>query len=377
MIFELELTTEQHALIKVLGVGGAGGNAVNRMITENLQGVEFISINTDLQALHHSKSHRKIQIGKALTRGLGAGAKPEIGRKAIEEDREEVVETLEGADMVFVTCGMGGGTGTGAAPVIAAAAREMGALTIGIVTRPFTFEGSRRNRQAEEGVRELKKHVDTLIVVPNQRLLSLVGKETNLEEAFRVADRVLLHATRGISDLITIPGLVNVDFADVKTVMTEMGDAIMGTGMGRGEHRPVEAAQEAISSPLLDEVSISGSRGVLLNITGGKDLSLHDVSEATSVIHDAAGDEANIIFGAVVDESIQDEVRVTVIATGIGSTRSEEFAAGSIAHFPSPLLDDLAPVGVHYAEEEYPEGEKPRVDPEDLDIPTFIRRQMD
>jgi cell division protein FtsZ len=394
MIFEFDETERraQFARIRVVGVGGGGGNAVNRMIQERLDGVEFVSVNTDAQALQTSESHRKIQIGKELTRGLGAGARPEVGRQAVIEDRDEVAAALEGSDMVFITAGMGGGTGTGAAPVVAEIARELGALTVAIVSKPFHFEGRRRMQQADEGLQDLKQRVDTLIVVPNQRLLAVVGQGTSLGDAFRVADSVLLHATQGISDLITVTGLVNVDFADVKTIMTEMGDAIMGTGYGTGAHRAIEAAQEAISSPLLDEVSIAGARGVLLNITGGRDLSLHEVSEVSSVIHEAAGEDANIIFGAVVDSALEDELRVTVIATGIRSAdepvretrpggaservdkarvlelprrREEEYVGpavrgrGPAAHplFQSDVLDESARV--------------------DLDIPTFIRRQMD
>jgi cell division protein FtsZ len=384
MIFEFDETEKrtQFARIRVVGVGGGGGNAVNRMIQEKLEGVEFISINTDAQALLSAESDRRMQIGKQVTRGLGAGARPEIGRQAVLEDRAEVHSALEGSDMVFITAGLGGGTGTGAAPIIAEIAKEMGALTVAIVTKPFVFEGRKRMQQAEEGLRELKRRVDTLIVVPNQRLLSVVGQGTSLQEAFRVADSVLLHATQGISDLITVTGLVNVDFADVKTIMTEMGDALMGTGYGSGEHRAIEAAQEAISSPLLDDVSISGARGVLINITGASDLSLHEVSEVSSVIHEAAGEEANIIFGAVLDTELKEELRVTVIATGIGAVeerceagrpqvveltprRDEEYVGPSILRresrghllFQSELLE---------------EGSR-----NDLEIPTFIRRQMD
>ena len=322
MLFQLADAEEQFARMKVVGIGGAGGNAVNRMIQERLVGVEFLSVNTDVQALSNSEAHRKIQIGRTLTRGLGSGSKPDVGREAVVENRDDVAEALQGADMVFVTCGMGGGTGTGAAPVVAEIAREAGALTVGIVSKPFTFEGRRRMQVAEEGIDELKQVVDTLIVVPNERLRDVVEKGTTIQEAFRVADSVLLNATRGISDLITVTGLVNVDFADVKTIMTEMGQALMGTGYGVGENRAVESAQEAISSPLLEDMSIAGASGVLINITGGPDLSLHEVSEVSSVIHDAAGEDANIIFGAVIDPDLKGEIRVTVIATGIGGHRS-------------------------------------------------------
>jgi cell division protein FtsZ len=317
MIFEFEEAAAQNARMKVIGVGGGGGNAVNRMIDEDLEGVEFISVNTDSQALKQSKSQVKIQIGKKLTRGLGAGARPEIGRQAIEESRDEVRRVLEGADLVFVTSGMGGGTGTGAAPIIAEMAREMGALTIGVVTRPFLFEGKKRMRQAEQGLAELRRTADTVIVVPNERLLSVVGKGTSFRDALKKADEVLLHATRGISDLIHVTGEVNVDFADVRTVMASRGPALMGTGYGQGENRAVDAAQEAISSPLLDNVSINGAQGVLINITGGMDLTIDEVTTIASIIQEAAGEEAEIIFGAVHNPDLEGEVRVTVIATGL------------------------------------------------------------
>ena len=313
----LRSDSENFALIRVIGVGGGGSNAVNRMIRAELMGVEFISVNTDAQALKQSKSQLKIQIGKKLTRGLGAGARPEIGRQAIEESRDEVRRALDGADLVFVTAGMGGGTGTGAAPMIAEMAREMGALTIGVVTRPFLFEGKKRMRQAEQGLGELKRTADTVIVVPNERLLSVVGKGTSFRDALKKADEVLLHATRGISDLIHVTGEVNVDFADVRTVMASRGPALMGTGYGQGENRAVDAAQEAISSPLLDNVSIGGAMGVLINITGGMDLTIDEVTTIASIIQEAAGDDAEIIFGAVHDPALEGEVRVTVIATGL------------------------------------------------------------
>lgn len=322
MLFQLADAQEQFARMKVIGVGGAGGNAVNRMIEERLVGVEFISINTDVQALANSEAHRKVQVGKQLTRGLGSGSRPDIGREAVFENQNEVAEAVQGADMIFVTAGMGGGTGTGAAPVVAETAREQGALTVGIVSKPFEFEGKKRMKIASDGIAELRQVVDTLIVVPNERLRTVVDQATTIQEAFRVADSVLLNATRGISDLITMTGLVNVDFADVKTVMTEMGQALMGTGYGIGDQRGVESAQEAISSPLLEDMSIAGASGVLINITGGSDLSLHEVSEVSSVIHDAAGEDANIIFGAVIDPNMKGEIRVTVIATGIGDSQA-------------------------------------------------------
>src|SRR5436305_11586314 len=316
MIFEFEESAPQNARMKVVGVGGGGGNAVNRMIDEHLEGVEFISVNTDAQALLASKSDVKIQIGKKLTRGLGAGARPEIGRQAIEENRDEVSRTLTNSDLVFITCGMGGGTGTGAAPVVAELAKEAGALTVGIVTKPFLFEGRKRMRQAEQGIADMRKNVDTMIVVPNERLLAVVGKGIPFQDALKKADEVLLHATQGISSLISVTGLVNVDFADVRTVMQSGGSALMGTGIGRGENRAMEAAQQAIASPLLDNISISGASGVLVNITGGADLTLGEVHQINEIIHDAVGDEAEIIFGAVHEPAMQGEIRVTVIATG-------------------------------------------------------------
>ncbi len=327
MTFEFEESATQNARMKVVGVGGGGGNAVNRMIEEQLEGVEFISVNTDAQALLNSKADVKIQIGKKLTRGLGAGARPEIGRQAIEENREDAKRVLGNADLVFVTCGMGGGTGTGAAPVICQLAREAGALTVGIVTRPFLFEGRKRMRQAEEGIAEMRKHVDTMIIVPNERLLAVVGKGIPFHEALKKADEVLLHATQGISVLISETGLVNVDFADVRTVMQNGGSALMGTGIGRGDNRATEAAQQAIASPLLDNVSISGATGVLVNITGGEDLTLGEVHQINDIVHDAVGDDAEIIFGAVHEPAMMGEIRVTVIATGF-----DRVVQGGLSH---------------------------------------------
>lgn len=319
--FEFADEFDNPAKIKVVGIGGAGGNAINRMIEAGLSGVEFVAINTDAQVLDTNRAMKKIQIGKRLTKGLGAGANPEIGRKAIEEDREEVAEALGAADMVFVTAGMGGGTGTGAGPVVAEIAREKGALTVSIVTRPFKFEGHKRAEKAETGIKELKEKSDSLIAIPNERLLAIVDKSTRLTDAFAYADEILHQATKGISDLIAIPGLINVDFADVRTVMLERGDAIMGNGQAAGEQRAEEAAKQAISSPLLEDVSISGARGVLVNITGGDDMTLFDVNQATSIIFQAAGAEANIIFGAVIDPSLEEQMRVTVIATGFGAKK--------------------------------------------------------
>ena len=408
MIFEFEESLAQNARMKVVGVGGGGGNAVNRMIDEDLDGVEFISVNTDAQALKTAKAQTKIQIGGLLTRGLGAGARPEIGRQAIEESREDMMRVLEGADLVFITAGMGGGTGTGAAPIIAEMAREMGALTIGIVTKPFMFEGKKRMRQAEMGLAELKRAADTVIVVPNERLLSVVGKGTSFRDALKKADEVLLHATQGISDLIHVTGEVNVDFADVRTVMQSRGPAIMGTGFGRGENRAVEAAQEAISSPLLDSVTIEGAAGVLINITGGMDLTIDEVTTIASIIQEAGGDDAEIIFGAVHDPSLEGEVRVTVIATGLereevqtGSMVRPMTAVSGLGYGTRTVMPAAAPHVVEpaaytrVAAAPAATMSRPVIHPEptpfqrqpqqpitrgqltDLDIPTFIRRQMD
>jgi cell division protein FtsZ len=318
MLFEFDALTDQQAKIKVIGVGGAGGNAINRMIASGLNGVEFVAINTDAQDLENNKAEIKIQIGKNLTKGLGAGAKADIGRAAIESEKESVANILEGADMVFVTAGLGGGTGTGASPVVAQIARELNALTVGVVTKPFNFEGPKRKNRASSGLEEMQKNCDTLIAIPNQKLLSIVEKSTTVVDAFRIADSILFEATRGISDLINVHGLINLDFADVNTIMREMGEAIMGTGVANGEERAVLASQQAISSPLLEEVNISGAQGVLVNITGGDDLTLMEVDEATSIIFEEAGQDANIIFGAVIDPAMTDEIRVTVIATGFG-----------------------------------------------------------
>ncbi len=317
-MFQFEDEYTGQAQIRVAGVGGAGGNAVNGMVESGLAGVEFLAINTDQQALQESAAGTRIQIGGKVTRGLGSGGNPDIGARAIEEDHELVAETLTGADMVFVTAGMGGGTGTGAAPTVARIARELGALVVGVVTLPFSFEGRRRGIAALEGLEELRREVDTIIVIQNDRLLRVVEAKTPLLEAFRVADNVLYQATKGISDLITVPGLVNLDFADVRSIMAGMGDAIMGAGAASGENRAADAALAAISSPLLEDIDVQGAQGVLVNITGGADMSLHEVGEVTGIVQDAVGDEANLIFGAVVDPDAGDELRVTVIATGFG-----------------------------------------------------------
>ncbi len=314
----------QAANIKVIGVGGGGGNAINTMITEGISSVEFIAANTDLQALETNLAPLKIQLGGALTKGLGAGADPDIGRNSALEDQTRIAEALAGSDMVFVTAGMGGGTGTGAAPVIASVAREVGALTVGVVTKPFQFEGRRRRRQADEGIKNLSSAVDTLITIPNQRLLAIAGDQTTILEAFKKADEVLLHAVQGISDLITVRGLVNVDFADVRTIMTGKGLALMGTGRASGPTRAVEAAEMAISSPLLEDVSIEGATGILVNITGGVDMTLNEINEAMSLIEGASHEEANIIFGNVIEEDMRDELMVTVIATGFDRPRAKQ-----------------------------------------------------
>ena len=307
---------EQQANIKVVGIGGAGGNAINRMVASGMHGVEFVAVNTDSQDLEISSADACICIGESVTRGLGAGARPEVGRQSIEEDRDKVAEQLAGADLVFVTAGMGGGTGTGAAPVVAEIAKEQGSVTVGIVTEPFDFEGFPRRRNALSGIAELHDHVDTLIVIKNQRLLSICSRDTTFEEAFTKADEVLLQATRGIADLITIPGMINLDFNDIRTVISEGGDAMIGVGAHRGEGRALEAAKKAIKSPLLEDVSIEGAKGLLINITAGSNLTLFEANEAASVIQEVAGEEANIIFGTVIDESLVDEIQLTVIATG-------------------------------------------------------------
>ena len=359
------------ARIKVIGIGGGGGNAVNRMIESGIEGIEFIVANTDLQALKRSRAPIKIQLGGRLTKGLGAGADPGVGREAALEDTDTIIEVLEGADMVFVTTGLGGGTGTGGAPIIASLATELNALTVAVVTKPFHFEGRRRMLQAEEGLRELHECVDTVITIPNERLLHTVDKNAPLGDAFRVADDVLRQAVQGISDLITVPGLINLDFADVKTIMAGMGMALMGAGRASGANRAVEATQQAISSPLLEEATIQGARGVLINITGGPDLTLYEVNEASSIIREAADEDATIIFGAVIDETMRDEMKITVIATGfardtIAMTSSPASVPQTVAppRYTQRPGDDLTRTGVNS-----------RTD--DLDVPTFIRKKAD
>ena len=396
-MFELIEQISLGARIKVIGVGGGGGNAVNTMIAGKLGGVDFMVANTDLQAIEANRAPVKIQLGEKITKGLGAGANPEIGRRAALEDQDRIREYLAGADMIFITAGMGGGTGTGGAPVIAQIAREVGALTVGVVTKPFFFEGKKRMHQADEGIRELKQSVDTLIVIPNQRLLSIAAKTTTMLEAFQKADDILLQAVRGISDLIITPGLINLDFADVRTVMAEMGMALMGAAIASGENRAVEAAQRAISSPLLEDISIHGAKGVLINITGGADLGLHEVNEAATLIQEEAHEEANIIFGAVIDQRMKEEIRITVIATGFGEKEERKpahvamsnpnLAKGrKIVHLGT-IVDDINVPTWERKKKETGEVETVTLDkatmqfsPDDddrLDIPTFLRRQMD
>lgn len=355
-MLEFDQSAENFAVIKVVGVGGGGTNAVNRMIQAGLKGVEFIAINTDAQALALSQASSRLQIGSKLTKGLGAGANPDIGNKAAEESRDQLAEMLRGADMVFITAGMGGGTGTGAAPVVAEVAKEVGALSVGVVTKPFTFEGLRRAQYAEAGASNLKSKVDTLITIPNDRLLQVVERRTSIMDAFRIADDVLRQGVQGISDLIAVPGLINLDFADVKTIMSDMGSALMGVGVAQGENRAQVAAKAAISSPLL-ETSIDGARGVLLNITGGADLALYEVNEAAEIVIQAADPEANIIFGAVIDDSLRDEVRVTVIATGFSGERGAR-------------TKEFSP-----ERREAPEVEVKAFSSDELDIPAFLRRR--
>ena len=400
-MFEIVEQENLKARIKVIGIGGGGGNAVNTMIGSKFTGVDFMVANTDAQSLEASRAPVKIQLGETVTKGLGAGANPEIGRRAAQENEEIIHDYLAGSDMIFITAGMGGGTGTGGAPVVARLAREAGALTVGVVTKPFIFEGKKRMRQAEEGIENLKQNVDTLIVIPNQRLLSIAAKTTTMLEAFHRADDVLLQAVRGISDLIVTPGLINLDFADIRTVMAEMGLALMGAASAVGENRAIEAAQKAISSPLLEDISIQGARGVLINITGGPDLCLHEVNEAASMIQEEAHEDANIIFGSVIDETMTDEIRITVIATGFGEDREERkpvpVNVSSITSAPQKnkkvvhlgtIVDDLDTPTWQRKKQGSDETETLTLnkttfefgrDKEDdeYDIPTFLRKQMD
>ncbi|MGZ3594678.1 MAG: cell division protein FtsZ [Syntrophales bacterium] len=371
------------AKIKVIGIGGAGGNAVNTMISYNLKGVDFIAANTDAQALGASSSPIKIQIGAEVTKGLGAGSNPDVGRRSAIETKDLLRNSVEGADMVFITAGLGGGTGTGGAPIVAEISKEMQILTVAVVTKPFLFEGTKRNQQAEEGIAELRKIVDTLIVVPNQRLLSLGGKTLSLLEAFKKADDILYHAVKGISDLIMVPGLINLDFADVRSIMSEMGMALMGTGIASGDGRAVEAAQKAISSPLLEDNTIQGAHGILLNITGGPDMTLFEINEASSLIQSEAHEDANIIFGTVVDEDMIDEIRITVIATGFNEPQKQNPVTKNVSRMGTHKRDDLSMPA--YIRHEKPiehvnvvkMGMVDDVDHLDLEIPTFLRRQAD
>jgi cell division protein FtsZ len=376
--FRLEDTPSINgANIKVIGIGCGGGNAVNRMIEAGIEGVQFLVANTDLQALKRSNAPIKLQIGDKLTKGLGAGGNPTVGRDSALEDTEKIIEVLEGADMVFITTGLGGGTGTGAAPIVASLATELGALTVAVVTKPFPFEGRKRMRQSEDGLMELRGCVDTVITIPNERLLSAVEKNTPLSDAFRAADDVLRQAVQGISDLITVPGLINLDFADVKSIMQGMGVALMGTGRAAGENRALEATQRAISSPLLEEASIQGAKGLLINVTGGGDLTLFEVNEALSIIHEAADEEANIIFGAVLDDRMQTEMKITVIATGFdkASAYAGDQASTRLRAFP-PAVNGGTPPPVPGRDATTPLASEPPTR-SDLNVPTFLRKKAD
>ncbi|NHC41758.1 cell division protein FtsZ [Bacillus sp. MM2020_1] len=384
-MWDFDMNIDQVARIKVIGVGGGGNNAVNRMIEGGVQGVEFIAVNTDAQALNLSKAEIKMQIGAQLTRGLGAGANPEVGRKAVEESRRQLEDVLKGADMVFVTAGMGGGTGTGAAPAIAEISRAIGALTIGVVTRPFGFEGRKRAQNAANGIELMSDAVDTLIIVPNDRLLQIVDKRTPMIEAFREADNVLRQGVQGISDLIAVPGLINLDFADVKTIMSNQGTALMGIGVAKGEGRAVEAAKKAISSPLL-ETSIDGAQGILMNITGGKDLSLYEVQEAADLVASAADKELNMIFGSIINENFKNEIMITVIATGFEERQTRTIKSStqpskertqiqSQPRHEQPRHEQPRYEQVRHEEPEYDKGPYGQEPEESLDIPTFLRNR--
>ena len=382
-LFELE-QKPQAAKIKVIGLGGGGGNAVSRMMAAQFTGVEFIVANTDLQALSASPAPVKMQLGAKLTQGLGAGSNPDVGRGAAQEDPDQITRLLSGCDMVFITAGLGGGTGTGAAPVVASLAKDLGILTVAVVTKPFTFEGRKRMLQAEAGLEALRGVVDTLITIPNQRLLSVVDRGTPLIAAFRVADSVLQQAVQGISDLILVPGLVNLDFADVRTIMSGMGLAMMGTGTGKGENRALDAAQKAVASPLLDETSIEGARGILINFTGGADLSIHEVEEAARIVQEAAHEEAHIIFGAVIDPQLSDEVRMTVIATGFADKKETVGISGKVVDLPRPSrsMPSAAPAPVapwrrKFADARGEAAEEALGEGADLEVPAFLRRQAD
>ncbi|TSA01097.1 MAG: cell division protein FtsZ [Methylococcus sp.] len=384
MKFEIVDSYNQNAVIKVIGVGGGGGNAVNHMVNSHVDGVDFICANTDAQALKSLQARSVIQLGNALTKGLGAGANPDIGRQAALDDRDRILEVLEGADMVFITAGMGGGTGTGAAPVIAEIAREAGILTVAVVTKPFAFEGKRRREMAEKGIDELSQFVDSLITIPNEKLLPVLGKDISLMKAFAAANDVLLGAVQGIADLITRPGLINVDFADVRTIMSEMGLAMMGTGVGHGENRAREAAESAIASPLLEDINLQGARGILVNITGGLDMAIGEFDEVGNVIREFASDDAAVVIGTVIDPDLHDEIRVTVVATGLSGARAASEPTLKIVPKNTGEIDYTemarrpALARKHSQLEPRSEVKKEReMDLEYLDIPAFLRRQAD
>ncbi len=387
-MIEFDENQNLSAKVKIIGIGGGGCNALNTMIESGLTGVDFIAANTDAQALSANKASIRIQLGAKLTKGLGAGANPEIGREAAEESVDQIRDVLEGADMVFITAGLGGGTGTGGAPIVAEEAKKLGALAVAIVTKPFLFEGKQRLKQADQGIVSLRRLADTLITIPNQRLLGVGGKSMSLLETFKKADAILLQAAKGISDLITVPGLINLDFADVRTIMSEMGMALMGTGLASGENRSLEAAQGAICSPLLEDISIKGARGILVNISGSSDVTLNEVNEALTLIQKEADEEANIIFGVVIDDTMDDELRVTVIATGFG-TKEHGVAhhLGQVSPVPLSLIDDRdVPTFVRRKREEelrkVATGDKKvesfsDFDEDRFDLPTFMRKQAD
>ncbi|MFA6381770.1 MAG: cell division protein FtsZ [Candidatus Buchananbacteria bacterium] len=385
---EIKPEIETFAKIKVVGVGGSGGSAINRMVRSKIKGVDFLAINTDVQALHHSQANTKLHIGKTTTRGLGAGMDPEVGAKSAEENQNEIRDLIKGADMVFVTCGLGGGTGTGAAPIVAQLGKEMGALTVAVVTKPFTFEGAQRREIAEAGLRELKDKVDAIITIPNDRLLQIIDKKTSLLEAFKICDDVLRQGVQGIAEIITVPGLINVDFADVKAIMKETGSALMGIGQGSGDNRATQAAKQAISSPLL-ELSIDGAKGILFTIVGGPSLGMHEVNEAAKIITQSADSGAKIIFGAVIDDEMKDEVKITVIATGF-SERENKVASDVVrnresAYVPSDFIEtqtqkeelsDVARISKKPVRKLFVKEPEKSAEEEELEIPAFIRKKM-
>ena len=379
MLFEPADIKDQKAKILVIGVGGGGGNALNRMIDEGMTSVQFIAINTDAQDLENNTSQTKLQIGKELTKGLGAGANSEVGRAAVEENKEIIIQDIKNADMVFITAGMGGGTGTGAAPAVAKIAKELGALTVGIVTKPFAFEGPIRKKRAIEGIKELKKNCDTLLVIPNETLLELADNSTTVNESFKLADSVLNQATKCISDLINKPGLINLDFADVKTVMHNMGDAIMGTGIAQGEERAILAAQEAINSPLLQDANIRGAKGLLVNISGPTDMTIHELNDASSIIYEEAGEDANVILGCVVDNNLKDQIHITVIATGLNDEEYPKFfSKENESRFSLPINKETEEVSENTQKESEIENKKPEdimSFGEELEVPTFLRNK--